>query len=539
MAIVQISRITHRKGLSENLPQLAGAEFGWVIDERRLFIGNGTLQEGAPAIGNTEILTQYSDIFAIAGTYTYKGEAGGYTVVTGPTVGDNVQRTLQAKLDDMASVKDFGATGDGETDDTEAINRALYQLFCREINPQIRRSLFFPAGVYRTTDPINIPPYAKLVGEGADSSIIQLGVAADSTVVADCVAQTADSLQQIGINIGNNGAIAPRNIEIYGMTFQTDEEVDVFIVNNATQVLFQSVNFIGPYDEDYIYNNPGAVTTADLRAVRFGSSESYVTSFVNFDACRFSGSSYALNEDNQLQAITIQNSKLDTFYQGVLLGTGTPVNGGAVGFRMMHNLFDSIGQEGIVFGDVSTNMSGYNIFLDVGNDFQGLGSPASSVIVFNADNNVSVGDMFERNEADNAIEPRFDLNGYKVFALDKGESYKFGTYTRRVGEASYLDLTNVAATCATIPVAQAGGFTLEYRFKDDLTLVNRVGKFTVLTDSNSQGLVSFTEDYSENGDSELTFSLVESGSNVLLQYVLPTGGSATGGTMKYSISYLE
>ena len=33
MAIVQVSRITNRKGLSENLPQLAGAEFGWVIDQ--------------------------------------------------------------------------------------------------------------------------------------------------------------------------------------------------------------------------------------------------------------------------------------------------------------------------------------------------------------------------------------------------------------------------------------------------------------------------------------------------------------------------
>lgn len=62
MAIVQISRITNRKGLQENLPQLAGAELGWSIDERRLFIGNGTLQEGAPEIGNTEILTEFSEI---------------------------------------------------------------------------------------------------------------------------------------------------------------------------------------------------------------------------------------------------------------------------------------------------------------------------------------------------------------------------------------------------------------------------------------------------------------------------------------------
>ena len=62
MAIVQVSRITNRKGLAENVPQLAGAELGWAIDERRLFIGNGTLQEGAPVIGNTEILTEFSNI---------------------------------------------------------------------------------------------------------------------------------------------------------------------------------------------------------------------------------------------------------------------------------------------------------------------------------------------------------------------------------------------------------------------------------------------------------------------------------------------
>lgn len=62
VAIVQISQITNRKGLQENLPQLAGAELGWSIDTRRLFIGNGTLQEGAPEIGNTEILTEFSEI---------------------------------------------------------------------------------------------------------------------------------------------------------------------------------------------------------------------------------------------------------------------------------------------------------------------------------------------------------------------------------------------------------------------------------------------------------------------------------------------
>ena len=57
MAIVQISQIKHRRGTNENLPQLSSAELGWSVDTQQLYIGNGTLAEGAPQIGNTRILT--------------------------------------------------------------------------------------------------------------------------------------------------------------------------------------------------------------------------------------------------------------------------------------------------------------------------------------------------------------------------------------------------------------------------------------------------------------------------------------------------
>jgi len=60
MAVIQISKVQVRRGLQENLPQLDGGEMGWSTDERRLYIGNGTLSEGAPEIGVTEILTEYS-----------------------------------------------------------------------------------------------------------------------------------------------------------------------------------------------------------------------------------------------------------------------------------------------------------------------------------------------------------------------------------------------------------------------------------------------------------------------------------------------
>lgn len=73
MAVVQISKIQLRRGLQEDLPQLASAEMGWSIDERRLFIGNGTLAEGAPATGVTEILTSQTIFHELANIAILQG----------------------------------------------------------------------------------------------------------------------------------------------------------------------------------------------------------------------------------------------------------------------------------------------------------------------------------------------------------------------------------------------------------------------------------------------------------------------------------
>ena len=94
MAIVQISRITQRKGLENDLPQpLAGAEFGWATDSRQLFIGNGTIEDGAPVVGNIEVLTEFSDILGFATAYTYDGAAAGYTApgARDPAVRDAIE----------------------------------------------------------------------------------------------------------------------------------------------------------------------------------------------------------------------------------------------------------------------------------------------------------------------------------------------------------------------------------------------------------------------------------------------------------------
>ena len=60
MAVITVSKIQVRSGLQEDLPALDTGEFGWCVDTQRLFIGKGTLAEGAPTTGVTEVLTEYS-----------------------------------------------------------------------------------------------------------------------------------------------------------------------------------------------------------------------------------------------------------------------------------------------------------------------------------------------------------------------------------------------------------------------------------------------------------------------------------------------
>lgn len=532
MAIVQVSQITNRKGLQENLPQLAGAELGWAVDSRRLFIGNGTLEEGAPVIGNTEILTEFSDIVATS-PYTYSDSVVGYSAQTGPTPSDPVVRTVQAKLDDFASVRDFGATGDGLTDDTAAINRALYQLYCREANTQVRRTLYFPAGTYVVTETIIIPTYAKLVGEGADCTIIQLAESVDISSLTAYVARFGDSLQQTGVNIGNNGATAPRNIEISSMTFQSLVITDVFLVQDATQCYFDSVNFIGPFSSSDI-TDPGFLpATADnIAGVRFASTSTLICNQITFDKCAFTGLAYGINTDQQIQSVTVSNGKFNTLWQGIVLGTGTVVNGGSTGFRTVQNMFDIVYAEGIVYDKVSLNASAYNIFYNVGYSI-GSSTPTHSIIIFGNDNNVSISDLFQRSGPDNYIKPRINIIA-NAFASG-GTQLQLGRLTQENGKTVTLANNQTNASIFSINNDYVKAFKMYYTITRETTV--RTGTFTVVSGpDDSTGSTAYDDNYIENNPTGITLFVDQSGSQTTLYYDSTNAGSSA--TLTYSISHL-
>ena len=581
MAIVQISRITARKGLQIDLPEpLAGAELGWAVDDRRLFIGNGTLEEGAPVVGNTEILTEFSDILSFAGQYTYKGDAAGYTVQTGATPGSPISQSIQSRLDSYAVVTDFGATGDGSTDDTDAINRALYQIYCVQNNTQIRRSLFFPAGTYVVTDTILIPPYAQLYGEGSLSSIISFQVqnwAANTSYAQNVlvynvsnstyyrsiavvpatgiaitnatywaaeslpayVVRTADSLQQTGVNIATNGAISPRNIEMSSMAIVTDQlhTGSSLLIEKAEHCFFNSVDIIGPLGTSDL-----TTTIDDTMAVEWSSTSSLPCQQINFDNCRFSGFTYAINTDQQINGAVISNSQFDTLYQGVILGGASPVDGGATGVKLMHNIFDTIYEEGIYINNVSLNASGYNIFYDVGNHFSGTTSPASAVISIDAINNISVGDMFQRTTAYSGTFPRIKIYNSITgvvpdsIGIDSAAQIQMGSFVRETGTQATLSAGAASTTLFTVSSAQIKAFQMEYTITVETSV--RTGTVTVVNDADDSagdGL-SYTDDFVQNSDTDITLTVTDVAGTMSVRY--SSSASRAAGKIYYSLTHL-
>jgi hypothetical protein len=111
-----------------------------------------TFTEAPPSNASIEVLVQrVADI----------GTADANNVTYTPAGTGAVQTTVQTKLRESVSVKDFGAVGDGVTDDTAAIQAAL----------NAGDLVFFPNGTYKITS-VKLNYNQHVFGEGFDTKIL-------------------------------------------------------------------------------------------------------------------------------------------------------------------------------------------------------------------------------------------------------------------------------------------------------------------------------------------------------------------------------
>jgi hypothetical protein len=359
MAVTQISRIQHRRGLEQDLPQLTSAELGWSLDTRRLYIGNGTIEEGAPIVGVTRILTEHDIVDITSNTsfftnYTFVGNAAGYTAQTGPSALAPVVRSYQQKFDDIINIRDFGALGDNSTDDTDAINRAIQQVYKSTISPteaRARRTIFFPGGTYLISNPILIPPFAKFVGDGMNSAIIRQSQGNRS------VANVCDSLFQTGTSIGTSSAIFPQDIEITGIQFlnsNTTPSRAFFNLDSASNVRVQSCEFRG---------NAAAGTYANCVSVRTSTA---TVNKITFDSCQFINAGNGIGiMGTGVNSVRILNSGFDDL-ANVVVNLNDSRNVSSIG-----NYFGSVGGFFIADGN-NTNFSIGDYYASNNNLYTGI-----------------------------------------------------------------------------------------------------------------------------------------------------------------------
>jgi hypothetical protein len=149
------------------MPQLSSAELAWAVDTQELFIGNGSVAEGAPYVGNTKVLTEHDNILELIGSYKFAEPDLSITA--------SIFRSLQSKLDEIqVSVIDFGPQPDPSTNHTPHFATAFAQLF-QNANTRYRKVLTIPNGHYYFTSTLRIPSNVILRGETQDGVILDIG----------------------------------------------------------------------------------------------------------------------------------------------------------------------------------------------------------------------------------------------------------------------------------------------------------------------------------------------------------------------------
>jgi hypothetical protein len=302
MAVVQISKIQVRRGQKNSnsgIPQLSSAEFAWALDTQELFIGNGSVAEGAPYVGNTKIITEHDNLLELASSYQFAADDTSITL--------SVPRSLQGKLDEIqVSVADFGAVGDGSTDCVTAFQTAFTQLF-RNVNSNYKKVLIVPNGNYLFTSDLAIPNGVILKGETQLGAVLNIG------------ANNIRFITSTGLEVANfNSTNRPQNINISNLTIQrTTGQVTITGVANS---VIEGVRFFG----DYELGDSASLTTTPAAVYWENNLNDTKVTNVKFKECIFEQNAIAV-KCNQTSTVSttvfFENSKF------FVCDTGIYING--------------------------------------------------------------------------------------------------------------------------------------------------------------------------------------------------------------------
>jgi hypothetical protein len=504
MAVVQISRIQVRRGQSQQgsgIPQLASGELGWAVDTRELYIGNGAVSEGAPAVGNTQLLTQYDNLFSVADTYIYKD---GVTVVTGGSAGLSVQRTLQARLDDRVSGRSFGLTGETSQVATTRLQTAIDQLFINDAtkgSPSSRVVLHLEAGEYLVDSTIYIPPYTTIIGAGADKTIIR------TSSTATDIFKTVNSSSTPGVPANNSSSTTVNqatNITLKGLTLETTVSNNVLVLDCCKDSIFEDIRIKGPWVSGNAFSTDVGITMNNLSLV----SSVVETRNNSFKNVTINGFTYGISSDWD----TNNNNFIDCdFYSlgyGIAFGTNllsldveiySSKNYGPYNNIIERTNFTDIDRQAIWVKFGKWNSSINNKYITCGNDGAAEYLSAHSIIKYETPTNESENDYFARTTTLGFSESYFTSFDYKPeieghINCTLGEMHVLNTLTYTGldgdGEPNYSKRFRLAAE----PDIANQCFEIDYIITSRAYAAHRSGTLSVIVDGYNK-TVQTSDDY--------------------------------------------
>jgi Major tropism determinant N-terminal domain/Pectate lyase superfamily protein len=399
MAVIQISKLQVRRGQTAQtgFPQLSSGELGWSIDTQQLYIGNGSVAEGAPAVGNTQIITEnnVTNFFKFANTsYTYGASQDAFTGDPIYNVPVSVHRSIQNKLDDFINLSDFGDITSA-TDHTSLIQTAINYA----ANTAKGKPLYFPEYTYTVTATIYIPPLTEIRGAGTEKTIINnIGYATTFQTVSSDGAQ----FDQDGGVALSTAQLRPKNIRINGITFlNTNTNTEPMLqLDCVSDTVIEQCEFLGgTSDTASTASNisPSAINIRDVAGFPGNTVDNLA-----IKNNKFKQLSSAVYSDYSPANIVMSENQLYNLDMGVVLGMNlVPGAVGAQHVQLSNNTFEYINNQAIYVGSTSTVSdinSVNNWFYDVGNMQQGdtTSTQVTEVITFNNAGNYSTGDTFDR-----------------------------------------------------------------------------------------------------------------------------------------------